>query len=101
MGKKWRDSTKNSQHFTWISSLLARLGYHSRVRTKCLTHKVVNKNNKEEGGRSITLKNSCCYLKEFGDASIHYYSTAGIAAKNLYGIDHAFGDAVGVAALGT
>ena len=82
------------QHFSGISSLLARNGYHSRVRSRCLTQKVVNKNNKEERSQNITLKNACCYIKGIGDASIHYYSTAGIAVKNLYGIDCSFGDAV-------
>ena len=75
------------QHFGWISSRPSRTGYHSTVRSRCPTQKVVNKNNKKEGGQNITLKNSCCYIKGFGDASIHHYSAAGIAVKNFYDVD--------------
>ena len=43
---------------------------------------------KRKGGQNITLKNSCWYIKGFGDASIHHYSATGIALKNLYGVDY-------------
>ena len=82
------------QHFSWIPSRPARTGYHSRGRSGCLTQKVVNKNNKKKGGQNITLKNPWCCIKGFGDTSIHHYSAAGIAVKNLYGVDYKVRDAV-------
>ena len=45
------------------------------------------KGSQKEGGQNITLKNSCCYIKGFGDDSIHHYSAAGIAVKTFYGVD--------------
>ena len=50
--------------------------------------------NKEEGGQNITLKNSCWYIKGFGDTSIRHYSAAGITVRNLYGVDYRVRDAV-------
>lgn len=52
------------------------------------------KNDKEEGYQKIALKDFFCNIKGIGDASIHHYSTAGFAMKNLYDIDYSFGDTV-------